>query len=94
MSDKPKARQIKKISRVIRDILLKEWDPLGIDGCGPEDEYDACVWQIYKLMEKGADVAALSQCLYDIEKDLICAAPHRPERIRRAAEKLADLKTP
>lgn len=35
----------------IKDVLLKEWDPIGVQGI-PEaqDEYDAYVASIYKLL--------------------------------------------
>ncbi len=35
--------------QAIRRILVDDWDPIGIQGAGPEDEYDAYIGGLYRL---------------------------------------------
>lgn len=42
------SRDAKAETRAINQILWRDWDPIG---CGvPEDEYEAYVWPVYKLL--------------------------------------------
>jgi hypothetical protein len=52
----------------IRNVLLKEWDPIGGAGIsGAEDEYDSYVGEIYLLLfEERATTEALSAHLLQI----------------------------
>jgi len=34
----------------IRRILIDDWDPIGIQGAGPEDEYDSYIAGLYRLL--------------------------------------------
>ena len=36
--------------QAIRRILVDDWDPIGIQGAGPEDEYDAYIGGLYRLL--------------------------------------------
>src|SRR5688572_19310028 len=52
----------------IRDILLKEWDPIGV-GDVPEaqDEYDSYVGELYGMLTRHAPRHALIDHLWEIE---------------------------
>lgn len=34
----------------VRQILLHEWDPIGVAGVGPDDEYDAYADKVYVML--------------------------------------------
>ena len=52
MVPEPDKYQSREIRRVIRDILLEEWDPLGVRGTsGAERVYDAFVGSVYLLLK-------------------------------------------
>jgi hypothetical protein len=40
----------KEIQAAIRQVLYRDWDPLGVCNAGPEDEYDAYIAPIYRLL--------------------------------------------
>ena len=47
-------KQVKQISKAIKEILLIYWDPIGIYKSGPDDEYDSYTWPVFKLLKNGA----------------------------------------
>lgn len=52
----------------VRDILMREWDPIGVAGI-PEasDEYDAYVGEVYVMsMDHRATSAEIAEYLFDI----------------------------
>jgi hypothetical protein len=63
--DKETSREIR---RKIREILMGQWDPIGVDGI-PEaaDEYDGYIGGVYELLRNGATPTALSDYLRSIE---------------------------
>ncbi len=64
MSLQPKLQQI-------RDILLREWDPLGVgDNPNLADEYDGYLAGIVRLIDSQIGSAALDEHLAGIERDL------------------------
>jgi hypothetical protein len=54
--------QSRENRQIVRDILMREWDPIGVSGLdGYEDEYDAYVSTVYvKLMDDGATTYQLA----------------------------------
>lgn len=60
-----RARQIQED---IRDVLLREWDPIGIvDVPEAQDEYDSYVGGVYRLLASGASQDQLVEHLRQIE---------------------------
>lgn len=55
---------------MIRDLLLRQWDPIGINEV-PEaaDEYDSYIGGVYDLLEQGASEADIANHLRAIEVD-------------------------
>jgi hypothetical protein len=48
----------------VRQLLLREWDPIGIGGIGPDNEYDTYVDKAYAmLMDERANDTAIAAYL-------------------------------
>jgi hypothetical protein len=65
----------------IRKILLKDWDPIGIEDCvDAQDEYDSYIPEIYNLVIGGEEDKFLNYMSY-VEKyiglDPISAKEHK-----------------
>lgn len=54
------AAKASEAQRLIREILTKEWDPIGVAGI-PEaqDEYNAYVSEVYRLLSRRASAKEL-----------------------------------
>jgi hypothetical protein len=53
----------------IDDILWFEWDPIGMKGIGPRDEYQSYIPGIFGLVKAKADMQVIASCLHKIETD-------------------------
>jgi hypothetical protein len=92
----PEKYQSREIRRAIRDLLMAEWDPIGVRGSpGSERVYDVFVGGVYLLLTQEVVSAEL------IEAHLIDAATGRlglrrtagiEEASARAASKLMELR--
>jgi hypothetical protein len=62
------SRKGRDIQSAIADVLLAQWDPIGVAGV-PEaaDEYDAYVGPIYRLLSSSATDKRLAEYLADIQ---------------------------
>lgn len=82
------------LDRTIRDLLIREWDPLEIAKERPvEDEYDPYLLQLHQLTERRAGAEALFVALWRIETVLL-RQPGNWGRTRMVAEKIAALDLP
>lgn len=54
----------------IRDILIRDWDPIGVmsDPEWPRDEYDAYVGRIYSRLSSGESAEAIAKYLCFVER--------------------------
>jgi hypothetical protein len=75
----------------IHEILLKEWDPIGISHV-PEaqDEYDAYVSEVYRLLSRRVSQHEIFDYLWTIETQHMGLCGNR-QRTEKVAEKLAKL---
>lgn len=82
-----------EIQDSIRQVLLQDWDPIDIC-CDPNvnDEYDAYIAPIYRILVGSRSEGALIECLRRIERDEISVGPAEPELLRPVAKKLLGLK--
>ena len=83
----------KNAHNVIRRILLNDWDPIGIaEITEAQDEYDAYVSGVYRLLARRAPVREIFEYLWWLETDHmgLCGDLQRTEKI---AEMLAALIT-
>ncbi len=74
----------------IRQVLMNEWDPIGINNePNATDEYDGYIPQIYVMLTRGDSVNQLQEHLFTIVRDLMGMSPPATlEHMRSAAEAL------
>jgi hypothetical protein len=76
-------------TRTVRDILLRDWDPLGIgDNLSLADEYDAYLPDLMRLLARDPSIEQLSLHLEGIESAL--GGMSASERRLRAAWRLVE----
>jgi hypothetical protein len=82
-----------EIQDSIRQVLLRDWDPIGIC-CDPSvaDEYDAFIAPIYRILVGTRSEDDLIDCLRRIERDEIGVDPSEAETLRPVAKMLLELK--
>jgi hypothetical protein len=90
VSKQSKKERSAEIQESIREILFYDWDPIGINDCGPDDEYDSYVGGIYRLLASGADEYKIIERLYQIETNSMGLNGNR-EYLKSVAEKLIKL---
>lgn len=83
--------------RILRDFLMKQWDPIGVAGI-PEahDEYDRYVGEVYVMLVDGDPTAPdMLQYLEDVELESMGLpdVPERRERRKHVAEALIALRS-
>lgn len=47
----------------IRRILWEEWDPIGVNGIAPDDEYDSYAFRVFSMLSEEADVQSVADYL-------------------------------
>jgi hypothetical protein len=58
----------------IEDLLSYEWDPLGLSGFGPQDEYQTYVPQIFSLTMGNAPAEGIADRLRSLEAETLGVA--------------------
>jgi hypothetical protein len=88
----PRVRRARQIQRAIAEVLLRDWDPIGINDV-PEaaDEYDSYVGQIYRMLASGASADSIAQHLVSIEVSRMGLGSIDADRLLPIAEKLLSL---
>lgn len=77
--------------RSIREILLQDWDPIGVQGVlEAEDEYDSYVMQLYGILRHHPSETAVIDYLYRIETDFMGLFASR-EALHLVAAKLLQI---
>ena len=85
MSD-AKAKKAAEIQNSIRQVLCRDWDPIG---CGvPEDEYDSYIGPIYPIRTASRSEQEVVEFHFRTERDTIGLACDSPEKLRPVAQKL------
>lgn len=74
----------------IHDILLYDWDPIGIIDIGPRDEYQSYVPQFLSLKKAGADRQEIAKQLLTVETDKM-GMSGALENCLRIADKIIDV---
>jgi hypothetical protein len=90
MSESREKRAV-EIQGAIRQILYRDWDPIGVCGAAPEDEYDSYIGAVYRILASSRSEEALIQFLAGAVEDLVGSQQSDPERVRRVARKLLAL---
>jgi hypothetical protein len=92
MNEANEARErARALNDQIKDVLLKEWDPIGIQAI-PEaqDEYDGYVPRIHSMLSARKSVEEVLEYLLWLEAEHMGLTPDR-QRTRRLAESLVGL---
>ena len=86
------ARQARGIQEQIRQILLNDWDPIGIrEVPEAQDEYDSYVGGVYRLLADGASAVEVAKHLARIEGEQM-GLPSSADVRLSVATKLCGLK--
>jgi hypothetical protein len=74
----------------VRDILMREWDPIGVaDAPEASDEYDAYVGTVYvMLMDQRASKDEITAYLFDVAANHMGISAH--ERIAKCSARAAE----
>ena len=91
MSNRNQKEKALEIQQSIRQILVYDWDPIGINAANPDDdEYDSYIGEIYRLLKSGASEYQIIERLYQFEISSMGLNGNR-ERLKSVAEKLIKL---
>ena len=89
-SEQRQARQARAIQESIRDILLRHWDPIGInDVPEAQDEYDSYVGGVYRLLASHASADEIIDHLFTIESQTMGLSSAGREKLRAVANRFA-----
>ena len=59
-----------EIQSQIREILLRDWDPIGVrDEARAQDEYDSYIGGVYRLLASGASPHTVAEHLAHVEAE-------------------------
>jgi hypothetical protein len=85
-----RANQVKADGRAINAILRQDWDPIGSGG--PDDEYGAHVWPVYRLLRAGARRSEVRDYLARAALEALGAQTLDEVALRAALDKLMGLR--
>lgn len=86
------AKQALKIFDSIRQVMIKDWDPIGIgDEKGAADEYDVYIAPVYRILAGVRSENDLIEQLRRIEVEGLGIGPTNVECLRSVAQKLLSL---
>jgi hypothetical protein len=80
-----------RLYQAVRDILFREWDPIGVKAMAPDDEYDAYVPAVCSLLLSGADAVKIAAQLQDWATNAMGLSRVDGEHSRRIARRLRGL---
>ncbi|MGD9905252.1 MAG: hypothetical protein AB7U83_17430 [Vicinamibacterales bacterium] len=76
------------IQAAIRDVLLNHWDPIGVAGDpAAQDEYDAYVGGVYRVLASGAGAVEVAEHLAGVEQEFMGLATS-PSALLAVAQRL------
>jgi hypothetical protein len=84
-------RRGREIQDKIGRILYEDWDPLGLRGVVPLDEYNSYIGGVYRLLASGASCEQVAEHLAELERGPFGYAEATAARNMAAARKLCEL---
>jgi hypothetical protein len=75
----------------IRQILYHDWDPIGVSGTAPKDEYDGYIAPVYRILAGTRSEDELVESLYRTETETMGLTAGSRDRLRKIARKLLAL---
>ena len=88
---KTKKQRGQEIKQEIHDILWNDWDPIGVRGFGPEDEYDFYIGGVYRMLTSKAPRESLFTHLQKIQTDSMGIPTVDREILNTVVDKLLNL---
>jgi hypothetical protein len=86
-----KEKRAAEIQDSIRQILYYEWDPIGVAGSAPKDEYDSYIAPVYRILCGSRSEQELIEYLFCTECDTNGVSSDSPEHLRPVARRLLEL---
>jgi hypothetical protein len=80
-----------RIQDSIRQVLYRDWNPIGIDDALPADEYDSYSAPVYRILVGSRSEQELIGFLFSTERDTIGTPCDSPEQLRPVARRLLEL---
>ena len=80
-----------EIQDAIRQILYRDWDPIGVCGAAPEDEYDSYIGGVYRILAGSRSEEELVQFLVWTAEDTVGSQEPASARLRQVAHELLAL---
>jgi len=87
----PRDKRATEIQDSIRQILFREWDPIGLCDYGPKDEYDSYIAPVYRILAGSRSEDDLIDFLHRTESETIGMPGGRRETLYQVARKLLTL---
>lgn len=85
-------QRARAIQESIRDILLRDWDPIGInDVLEAQDEYDSYVGGVYRLLGSQCSTEQMVDHLAKIESQTMELGTANREHLTKVANQLLEL---
>ena len=92
MKDQAQITRSREILDAIRQILLQDWDPIGVrDAPAAQDEYDSYVGGVYRLLASAASPEIVADHLRVIETERMGLNHSQPSQLLSVAESLCRL---
>jgi hypothetical protein len=79
-----------EIQDAIGRVLYHEWDPIGVSGSAPEDEYDRSIAPVSRILAGSRSEPELIDFCFT-ERDFIGMPCKSPEQLRPVARRLLEL---
>ena len=80
-----------EIQNSIRKILFEDWDPIGINKDAPDDEYDAYIGGVYRILSNNGTEEELLDYLHKVAIESIGIPEHDKNLNKEVAKKLFKL---
>lgn len=77
-----------RIQNEIREVLYRNWDPIGVSGDSPDDEYDSYIGGVYRVLTGTRSISDLTEYLHLVEKERIGVVPSERKSLVPIAELL------
>ena len=90
----PAGRAWLVIQDKIRDVLNRDWDPIGVVADGIDDEYDMYIGHIYSLLVSGSDSQVIAAHLFRIETERMGLTAPPMDGLLQVAATLKKLELP
>ena len=87
----PRDKRAAKIQDSIRQVLFRDWDPIGVNDSWPEDEYDRYVAPVYRILVGSRSENELIDFLRQTEGETIGISCELPEQLGLVARRLLAL---